>query len=211
MRDYSLFYCDDEVVDSTDEQSRFKVYQVAGIYPAIVGMRLPHESKSDSEGDTIGPKDLELAKKLIKAGPSHRKFLRQIMIWVEVTACLKWWDEFDTYLHTVKNSTSQMHKLGKRKLTKGDFEGDLPNALLDMINDAIEQYQNDSTKWRDMVNIIPQSFLYTRMVSLNYETVFTMYSTRKNHKMKEWPLFLNSLLKDCPYLEDFIYYMRGEE
>ena len=106
---------------------------------AISGMRNPLKSwqKNDSYVETIdkvsyisnpnkeivtlGPNDLALAKKLVKAGASHRKFLRHIGIYVDITANLKWWDEFDTYEHTVTNSTSQMHSLTKRDFRPEDF------------------------------------------------------------------------------------------
>lgn len=186
--------------------------KVEGFEPALRGMRNPmqshhlSDSNFDSESHTIGPKDLELAIRLVKAGPSHRKFLRQIMIWVDITACLKWWDEFDTYLHTVKNSTSQMHKLGNRLLTQDDFSSIIPDVLLFLINDKITNFQEQRTpeSWREMIDIIPQSFLYTRTTMMSYECFLTMFPNRKNHKMKEWVEFCQWGVEELPYMKHFI-------
>ena len=194
---------------------KIKVHEVRGFDPAIKGMRFPMDSNhlSDSYCDIIGPNDLELCRKLIKAGPSHRKFLRQIMIWVEVTASLKWWDEFDTYLHTVKNSSSQMHKLGNRLLNKDDFENHISDKFLSIVNSKIMTYMSEKNQgnWRAMIDVIPQSFLYKRMVMLNYETILTMYPNRINHKMFEWKAFLREILAECAYLEMFLSFLLKEE
>ena len=186
--------------------------EVAGFKSALRGMRNPMNSHhlSDTVEDwhmvAIGANDLDLAVRLIKAGPSHRKFLRQIMIWVDITACLKWWDEFDTYLHTVKNSTSQMHKLGNRELTQYDFSSPIPDVLLNLINEKISVFAKERTpeSWREMIDVIPQSFLYTRTTMMSYECFLTMYPNRKNHKMEEWREFCVWGLERLPYMEKFI-------
>jgi len=186
---------------------------VAGFKPALRGMRNPMESHRLSDSIfqdealiNIGSNDLELALKLVKAGPSHRKFLRQIMIWVDITACLKWWDEFDTYLHTVKNSTSQMHKLGSRLLNQQDFSSWMPDGYIEMINQSIEKFQKSKSPedWREMIDLIPQSFLYTRTTMMSYECFLTMFPNRKSHKMEEWREFCNWGIEELPYMKDFI-------
>lgn len=104
-----------------------------GFKHAIRGMRNPYDSwdKSDSEfvihpdGTSeyvIGPNDLALMQKLYKAGPEHRKYLRQIMVSFDITAPLYWWKEFDTYkVGTVANSCSTMHTIAKKEFTIEDF------------------------------------------------------------------------------------------
>lgn len=189
---------------------------------AIRGMRNPIESWD--KGDTtfndsgivlLGVKDLELATKLVKAGPSHRKFLRQIHISVDIRACLKWWDEFDTYEYTTTNSTSQMHNLGKRLLNIDDFNDGIDADILSIVNSKIEYYQEvlsmdghpkhkKDIAWRNIIDNIPQSFLYTRTANFNYETFLTMYHNRKNHKMFEWRYFCDHLSIDLPYMKNFI-------
>lgn len=191
--------------------SKIKWY---GWEPALRGMRNPMESwdKADSkitineyneENVYLGEKDLKLVKTLVKAGPSHRKFLRQIQISCDISACLKWWDEFDTYTNIVKNSTSQMHKLGSRLLTENDFEG-IDSRILEIVNEYIIAYQNNKDNvvaWRNMLDNIPQSYIYIRTVMFNYETFLTIYPNRKNHKMEEWKMFCNILKKKLPYME----------
>ena len=79
----------------------------------------------------IGPNDMKLAQTLIKAGPEHRKFLRQIFVSVDITAPLYWWKEMDTYkVATVANSTSTMHKLDSAPITLDCFETDDMNPDL---------------------------------------------------------------------------------
>lgn len=73
----------------------------------------------------IGPNDMKLAQQLIRGGSEHRKFMRQIMVSVDITAPLYWWKEFDTYkIGTVANSTSTMHKLTSAPITLDCFEID---------------------------------------------------------------------------------------
>jgi hypothetical protein len=184
---------------------------VRGWEPAIRGMRNPLEShnKSDSlfiveDNPVIGENDMELMKKLIDAGSSHRKFLRQIMIWCDVKASLKFFDEFSTYEFTVSNSTSQMHTLGSRVLTENDFEN-IDIDLLNFVNRKIINYQQATTKknWREMIDAIPQSFLYTRTLMFSYETFLTIYPNRKNHKMFEWRNFCMDIRMKAPYMNDF--------
>ena len=183
---------------------------------SLHGMRSPLKSwdKTDTkvtwseekgEIPIIGPNDLKLCKQLIRAGSSHRKFLRQIHISLDIKACLKFWDEWSTYQFVVSNSTSQMHLLGKRLLTEEDFSS-IDKKVLKIINKKIIKYQKTKSKedWRDMLDNIPQSFLYTRTVDLNYEVFLTMYFNRKNHKMLEWQEFCNILREELPHMDEFL-------
>ncbi len=202
---------------------------------ALRGMRNPLESwdKSDSnfsakilsdsdyrqsviEDPVIGPNDMDLAMRLTRAGSDHRKFLRQIFISFDLSCAWGIWKEYATYkVGTVENSTSQMHKLGGRSLTKEDFAVENWDAghenMLCMINRRVELYQDMKgigaddgeikEAWRNMLSVIPASFIYKRTCSLNYEVLRNMYGARKNHKQKEWRIFLSELLKEIPYPE----------
>lgn len=98
--------------------------EVNGIKAAIRGMRNPLDSweKSDSDGWTLGPNDLDLMRKLYKGGTEHRKYMRMVNVSMDITAPLYWWKEFDTYkVGTVANSCSTMHTITKRELTEEDF------------------------------------------------------------------------------------------
>lgn len=157
----------------------------------------------------IGPNDLDLAQRLIKAGPEHRKFLRQIFVCVDITAPLYWWKEFDTYkIGTTANSTSTMHKLASTPITLECFETD--DLVLDLflckegettftsegyITIAIDHCERlrqkynetkDVRYWKELIRWLPESWLQTRTVTLNYENIRNIYFQRQNHKLNEW-------------------------
>ena len=155
----------------------------------------------------IGPDDMELMKKLVNSGPEHRKFLRQIFISVDITAPLYWWKEFDTYkVGTVANSTSTMHKLASMPITMDCFEMDdfadsneesnhynlyTKNMWLKLINhlEALRKEFNetkDKRYWKELIRLLPESWLQKRTVTMSYENVSNMYSQRMNHKLTEW-------------------------
>lgn len=182
---------------------KFEKTDVWGFRHALRGMRNPLESwkKSDSfiEGEEIGPNDLDLAQRLISGGTEHRKFLRQIIVSVDITAPLYWWKEFDTYkVGTVANSTSTMHKLASQPITRDSFEiDDLDEEIcaayqIDSIIAICEQLRQkyvetkDKKIWKELVRWLPEGWLQTRTVTLNYENLRTIYQQRKAHKLNEW-------------------------
>lgn len=220
---------------------------------AIRGMRNPMNSwdKSDSEhicescedpwGGTgyifdtnmvnIGPKDLDLMKRLRNAGTDHRKYLRMITVYCDIIAPLYWWKEFDTYkVGTVANSCSTMHKIQAKKFEREDFSVEhLSNTLDDHIagvdmgdrhfmvmmdnvisclNVARDRYNETKDKkyWWQMIQLLPSSYNQKRTVMLNYEVLANIYKSRKNHKLDEWHTF-------CDWIETLPYssLITGEE
>lgn len=196
---------------------------------ALRGMRNPLESweKSDScwhmDRYLIGEKDLKLAQNLIKAGGDHRKFMRQILVSIDITASMSFWWDIDTYkVATEKNSTSRMHKLTSkncRHLTREDFnwehmtsyrEGVLGhiNGLIDLLKYLTEngftvmseEYQ---TVFIELVNDLPEGYLFTRHWTGNYEVLYKLYHARKNHKQKEIRDFCKKL-EELPYFNELI-------
>ena len=199
----------------------------------------------------IGPKDMKLAKALIKGGPEHRKFMRQIFVSVDITAPLYWWKEFDTYkVGTVANSTSTMHKLTSQPIAIDCFETDdqvslydvdaeydfnIPNSWcqgddsdnypLDFINyleDLRVKYleTKDKRYWKELVRWLPESWLQTRTVTMNYENLLAMCSKsqRRFHKLNEWSGSeddsLNNFIsfaRKLPYAADFIFLDESEQ
>ena len=166
-------------------------------------------NKYDNVGEfaMIGPNDMKLAQTLIKAGPEHRKFLRQIFVSVDITAPLYFWKELDTYkISTVANSTSTMHKLTSKPITIDCFEIDDFNKDLEyfqtntteMLSDIIiEQLEflrqkyietKDKRYWKELVRWLPESWLQTRTWTANYETIRAICSPgqRRSHKLNEW-------------------------
>lgn len=210
-------------------------FEVMGWEHAIRGMRNPMNSweKSDSEWvpqfDTvqgpvagkfiIGPNDYTLMKKLRKAGTDHRKFMRMITVYLDITAPLYWWKEFDAYkVGTVANSCSTMHKIHAKEFTREDFShehlfdfmtGDvelLPIEILDYtincLNLCRERYlkTNDKEYWWQMIQLLPSSYNQKRTVMLNYEVLANIYQSRKDHKLDEWHTFCH-WIEELPYSE----------
>lgn len=202
----------------------------AGLSAALYGMRMPKKSfdRADSGWNSIhtiykiGNNDYDLAKRLIKAGPEHCKFLRQVPVWVEITAPMDWWAEFDTYkIGTTANSTSTMHTLMKDDLTEAfDFPYGIDqdaDSAFDNYLDAIKSIQLRYQKLNEDDNIyskawaaelkiamkrmLPASFKYTRVVGLNYQVLQNMYRQRKNHALPEWNTDFVSWINTLPYNE----------
>ena len=204
---------------------KFENTSVYNVYNAILGARNPMNSwnKSDSvfngydgkiENTHIGKNDLELAQRLIKAGSEHRKFLRQIMVSVDITAPLYWWKEFDTYkVGTVANSTSTMHKLASTPITlecfeTGDFDETAVNFSFEQLLASLDELRleylstKDKRYWKELIRWLPESWLQTRTITMNYENILNMYHHRKNHKLSEWHKFCEWVLT-LPYAREF--------
>ena len=189
---------------------------------AIRGARNPMNSwgKMDSyyeEGTgrfVLGENDLALAHKLAVAGSDHRKFLRQVMVSMDITAPLYWWKEFDTYkVGTVANSTSTMHKLHAKPFSREDFSYDRLDEEGVIVLDAIVAYLekervlfNDTKEkvhFMNMIQILPTSYNQLRTVTLNYEVLINIYKARRYHKLDEWKIFCAEIEK-LPYAKELI-------
>ena len=263
---------------------KFAETDVWGFAHALRGMRNPKNSWNQSDswplsfddpdfgkcgGYWIGPKDMKLAQTLIKAGPEHRKFLRQIFVSVDITAPLYWWKEFDTYkVGTVANSTSTMHKLMSKPITRESFEIDdfcedlsvqmvdqssvtdhgrecdfkahwhmdmFVDYLIEHLEDIRQDYihYQEALKlpsgdpeyivemedmsyhlWKELVRWLPESWLQTRTVTMNYENLLAMCSKgqRRFHKLNEWSGKEDKELtnfiawaRTLPYAQQFIF------
>ena len=166
-------------------------------------------------GYDMGEKDMELAKRLIKAGSPDRKFMRMIHVQADVTAPLYWWKEYDTYkVGTTANSCSTMHTIHKRNLTLDDFSHDRLDddivynylkPIIEGLNLFRTQYNNSKDKkyWNQMIQLLPSSFNQMRTIDLSYETLFSIYHQRKNHKLDEWHTFCDWILT-LPYMREFL-------
>ena len=166
----------------------------------------------------IGPNDLDLMKRLRNAGTDHRKFMRMITVYVDLTAPLYWWKEFDTYkVGTVANSCSTMHKIAEKEFTLEDFSHEHLivaglNSLkrtIDDLNSAREGYLDERIKqnpewrkevWWQMIQLLPSSYNQRRTVQMNYEVLANIYKSRRNHKLDEWHTFCD-WIEGLPYSE----------
>lgn len=211
---------------------KFENTEVVGWESAIRGMRNPMNSwkKSDSHRDgcyrtplcykskyyTVGPNDLDLMTRLRNAGTDHRKFMRMITVYVDITAPLYWWKEFDTYkVGTVANSCSTMHKIADKRFERKDFSIEhLENCdeqhwmvcvdnVISSLNVARKKYleTKDKKYWWQMIQLLPSSYNQKRTVMLNYEVLANIYKSRKNHKLDEWSVGFIDWIKSLPYSE----------
>lgn len=194
---------------------------VMNLENALRGARNPMNSWGrmdsfyDKEGNyVLGPNDLDLAKRLRKAGSDHRKYIRQIFVSVDITAPLYWWKEYDTYkVGTVANSTSTMHKIHSRPFEMDDFSHDRmtpdTKAFLGIIVERLEdirlKFVKDKKKedWYDLIQLLPSSYNQMRTCSMNYETLINIYFARKNHKLAEWHTFCD-WIRSLPYAAELI-------
>jgi hypothetical protein len=174
----------------------------------------------------IGENDLALMKKLVRAGSDHRKFLRQIMVSMDITAPLYWWKEFDTYkVGTVANSCSTMHKIHEKEFTLDDFSHERlmdysdvylrsvlcepPIVVLGRTISTLNIFRRlyletkDKDYWWQMIQLLPSSYNQLRTVTMTYENLLNMYRARKDHKLDEWRKFCDTVA-ELPYFKDFI-------
>ena len=206
--------------------------EVFGWEHAIRGMRNPMNSwkKSDSswrydapaqrenhilasyDDDTefwIGPNDADLMNRLRNAGTDHRKFMRMITVYLDITAPLYWWKEFDTYkVGTVANSCSTMHKITAKEFVLDDFSHEhlisdeaipgrvysakgMMEATVDNLNMFRKLYleTQDKKYWWQLIQLLPSSYNQLRTIMLNYEVLANIYKSRRNHKLDEWQTF----------------------
>ena len=214
---------------------KFENTEVMGWEAAIRGMRNPLNSweKSDScfgndpcrcnhcdhltwdcyeQKFKIGPNDLDLMKRLRNAGTDHRKFMRMITVYVDITAPLYWWKEFDTYkVGTVANSCSTMHKIHAKEFTLEDFSCEhlgvdslsVLQFTIDHLNKCRDAYieTKDKDHWWQMIQLLPSSYNQKRTVQMNYEVLANIYKSRKNHKLDEWRKLCSWIEQSIPYSE----------
>lgn len=209
--------------------------ETSGWAAAIRGMRNPLNSwaKSDSYWDypehpdrfILGENDLDLACRLIKAGPEHRKFLRMIHVQFDITGPMFWWAEYDTYkIATTRNSCSKMHKIHVKPFELDDFshEGceDVPYAYGHMLEtiEVCEQLRQDfnETKerkyWRALIELLPESYNMKATWDGSMETVLNACHQRDHHKLyEEWAPMREYLFKNTPYLKVFYDTLYGKD
>ena len=201
--------------------------EVYGFAASLRGMRNPMNSwhLQDSvpyycmpdilwDATLIGERDLDLAKRLIKAGNEHCKFLRQIQVWADFDMPLYWWSEFDTYKFNTKNSCSTMHKLfnAKKEITLDDFvyskeDINTLNFIIKELNSLRKRYLE--TKDFNYVirgkRLLPTSFKQKRTVNTNYAELINIYNQRKNHRLKEeWQDVFCKWCEELPYFKEFL-------
>lgn len=196
---------------------------VYGFETAIRGMRNPLNSwnKIDSyfteHGTSVGSNDLDLMQRLFKGGTEHRKFMRMINVTMDITAHHTWWAEFDTYkIGTVRNSCSKMHKIHVKKFVKDDFSwegikecGGNTLATFEWVLGELERLRrlfnetHEKKYWRAIIELLPMGYNIRATVQMNYEVAYNIVKQRKGHKLDEWHVLVDELLK-LPYMKEII-------
>ena len=173
------------------------------------------DSSYDEDGNfCLGPNDLDLGRRLRKAGSDHRKFIRQIFVSVDITAPLYWWKEYDTYkVATVANSTSTMHKIHSKAFELDDFSHDhltkdsleFMGVIIDRLESIRQKFVAEKKKedWYDLIQLLPSSYNQMRTCAMNYETLVNIYFARRNHKLQEWHTFCH-WIESLPYAKELI-------
>lgn len=166
----------------------------------------------------VGPNDLKLMNTLRNAGTDHRKFMRMITVYLDITAPLYWWKEFDTYkVGTVANSCSTMHKIAAKEFTLDDFSHEhlsdfsshpenvqdpltILSSTIKTLNSCRECYikEKDNFFWWQMIQLLPSSYNQKRTVMLNYEVLANIYKSRRHHKLDEWHTLCDRI-ESLPY------------
>ena len=204
--------------------AKFETIYVGGFEPAIYGMRLPLKSHKNMDSSwqnddyIIGPNDYKLMKSLWKAGSEHRKYLRQIQVWVNISAPRYFWTEWDTYkIGTTANSESTMHKIQDEDFQYQDFEfpwgldedcDDVFKNYIDALRDLVQYRLKDSAEgWykkqykEALKAMLPEGFIQKRTINLNYEVLANMYHQRKNHALPQWNTDFTEWVHTLPYYE----------
>lgn len=209
---------------------------VMGWEHAIRGMRNPMNSWEKSDSDwtgechhrtgmvfEVGKNDLDLMRKLFKGGTEHRKFMRMIVVYMDITAPFYWWKEFDTYkIGTVANSCSTIHKIHSKKFTTDDFSTEhlttnepIPcsvlsgmgflQGLVGALNKSRSMYLETKDKkwWWQLIQLLPSSYNQKRTVMMNYEVASTIIRQRTGHKLDEWNILVKEL-HNLPYLDEIM-------
>ena len=203
------------------DQSDSEFLTADGDHHDIMGNSGPWHGSDGWDEMIIGPNDVSLMKKLRNAGTDHRKFMRMIIVYLDITAPLYWWKEFDTYkVGTVANSCSTMHKIHAKKFELGDFSvvefethtdkitnyvlgpDDILNLTIKMLNRCRDLYlkTKDKKYWWQMIQLLPSSYNQKRTVMLNYEVLANIYKSRRHHKLDEWHTFCD-WIESLPYSE----------
>lgn len=181
----------------------------------VMSLELRHNEKHAKVYANIGENDLDLMRKLYRAGSEHRKYARQIFVSMDITAPLYWWKEMDTYkVGTVSDSCSTMHTVEDEEFTLDDFSHEhLNNPALETLNATIkrlneyrEQYLFAKVKvdWWQMIQLLPTSYNQKRTITMNYENVFNIIHQRSHHKLDEWREFVDILTNELPYVREIM-------
>jgi len=176
-----------------------RVMNEAGYNEAMLGLSLSFNKE-------ITPK---VARKLYSRGDEESKFLRQMMVWLDVTAPWRWWKQMAEYRigmewNIESQSSSTMHTVMRRHLAQGDFDCDVPDDYLQAINDLIDVKDFDG-----VTSYLPGSYLYRRILTTNYQTLRRIVGQRHLHRLKDWRYFIKEIMDQLRH-QEFLVDVRTE-
>ncbi len=173
---------------------KVKVLKECGFDESALGFSLSFNSTPD--------RAKEILHKYAFKNNGENKFLRSIQVWLDITAPRFVLTELDTYkISTVRLSASTIHTLSKRPLTQEDFEYPIAASTLENVNEKIKQFNNKKISLAEMKNELPEGFLQRIVLSCNYANLQNMYMQRKNHKLPQWHMFLDTVLSQIEHPE----------
>lgn len=210
-------YCDKYVDYSCKDCIYYKYDSISDDYPLWECL---YPNRFICKKYRVGKQDLELAQRMIHGGTDESKFMRQILVSMDITAPLYWWKEMDTYkVATVANSTSTMHKISSKPIEISDFSHDefdiddnysFNDYMFRVIKDCEELRQKyietkDKKYWRGLIQLLPESYNQKRTWTANYQVLRNIYFARRHHKLDEWKEFCK-IIETLPYGKELICY-----
>ena len=182
-----------------------EILKEVGYEEALRGMSYSYlDEAEDRETWWKGQQDKAVKRAAILASktPEHAKFLRFIELWVDIRATRAFWVEADTYkIGFDQLSASTMHKLGKRRPEVDDFSGDTPLLIIDAFKLIWDQYKEGYISLVELKDALPEGYLQTRMVKLNYATLRNICSQRKGHRYAPWATFIDEMFHQVEHPE----------
>lgn len=188
------------------QQLEVRSVRIEGWGEALQGLALSYNNSESYCPEERTGSVAAIATRLAGRDTGENKFLESIIMWVEVRGPRFWWQEFDTYRHVTKQSQSTMHTLTRRHLTQDDFCVHVPEDYMAVLNHLI-----DKKDWRGVKCLLPESFMQTRMVCMSLKTFQRMWRQRHDHRLQEWPAFLNAVLMYSAMLKEGRVWVTGEE
>ena len=181
----------------------------AGFEEALYGIGLSYGLTSDLpfiefiDDDHLLSRVWDVSDRLCDKEDGHNKFLESMQLWISINAPRFLYSEIDTYRISTKQSESTMHTLTKRDLTQNDFEYNIPSFYLDHLNKRVKKVRENKIEIDILKNDLPEGFLQTRIWNMSYKTLRNIIKQRRKHKLLQWRMFCDYMLKNIEHKEYF--------
>ena len=181
----------------------------AGFEEALYGIGLSYGLTSELpfiefiDDDHLLSRVWDVSDRLCDKEDGHNKFLESMQLWISINAPRFLYSEIDTYRISTKQSESTMHTLTKRDLTQNDFEYNIPSFYLDHLNKRVKKVRENKIEIDILKNDLPEGFLQTRIWNMSYKTLRNIIKQRRKHKLLQWRMFCDYMLKNIEHKEYF--------